>query len=416
MGAYLTKLDALPPAARWQQARAWLLGEPQPFFAELRAERPVLVLPELTLATRYADCSQILRRHATFQVDLYKPKQGEFWMAQDETPVHVREKSVMRAILDREDVPRMRAFIAKTAAERLAQGGTAQAGTLEVVHGVTRAVPIALVQEFFGFAGADARSMFEWSYWSQQDAFHNQPFDHRPDAAAVIKQRERAGFMMGLFLARLIAKTAIAVKLGGGGDKPPARLLRLAFSDGLIDSFDIKRVIFNTGGLLIGAVETTSHCSVNALEEIMSRPDVLARARAAAQDADPAKFDGFAMEALRLRPAFPYFFRTCHHPVVLAQGTPHATPIPVGATVLAVTHSAMSDETIYADPARFDESRATQDNFTFGQGIHECLGKAIGHALIAETVRQVLRLPNVRAAAPVEWQGDVPEKWSLAWG
>ena len=87
MGAYLTKLDALAPAARWQQARTWLLGsEPHPFLTELRGERPVLVLPELTLATTYADCSLILRRHLSFQVDLYKPKQGSYWMAQDETP------------------------------------------------------------------------------------------------------------------------------------------------------------------------------------------------------------------------------------------------------------------------------------------------------------------------------------------
>ena len=412
MGAYLTKLDALAPGARWQQARAWLLGDaPHPFLAELRAERPVLVLPELTLATSYADCSLILRRHISFQVDLYKPKQGSYWMAQDETPVHVREKAVMRALLDRSDLPAMRAFIAATAADRLALG----AGHADVSHGVARAVAISLVQEWFGFDGSDRQSLFEWSYWNQQDAFHNQPFDHRPDAAEVIDKRTRAGFMMGLYLARLVATKTVEVKLGGGGDKPVARLLRLAFSGGLSGDFDIKRVIYNVGGLLIGAVETTNHAVCNALAEIFARPDVLARARAAAADPVPEKFDGFAFEALRFRPAFPYFFRTAHRDVELSSGTPHAVTVPPGATVLAVTQSAMADEHVFAAPERFDETRAMGDTFTFGQGIHECLGKAIGQALVAETVRQVLRLKDVGPAGPPVWQGGVPEQWPIKW-
>ena len=45
-------------------------------------------------------------------------------------------------------------------------------------------------------------------------------------------------------------------------------------------------------------------------------PELLAQAQAAA--ADEATFDGFVFEALRFNPAFPYFFRTCHTPTVLA--------------------------------------------------------------------------------------------------
>lgn len=411
MGAYLTKLDALAPEARWRQARAWLLAEPLPFFAELRAERPVLVTPEVTLATTYADCSLILRRHGSFQVDLYKPKQGEYWMAQDETPVHVREKAVMRALLDRDQVPAMRRWIGETAAARLAAGK----GQIEATHGLARAVALSLVEEWFGFEDADRQKLFEWSYWSQQDAFHNQPFDHRPDAAQVIDKRSKGSFMMALYLARLVAKKTIEVKLGAGGDRPVARLLRLKFSGGLSPDFDIKRVIFNVGGLLIGAVETTNHCVVNALAELFARPDVLARAKVAALDPDPGKIDGFVLEALRFRPAFPYYFRTAHRDVPLSAGTGHQVVVQPGTTVLAVTHSAMHDGHVIPHPERFDETRAQGDNFTFGQGIHECLGKAVGHALVAETVRQVLRCKDVGAAAPVVWQGGVPEQWQLKW-
>lgn len=411
MGAYLTKLDGLAAGARWAQARTWLFNEPTPFFAELRAERPVLALPEVTLATNYADCALILRRHGSFQVDLYKPKQGEYWMAQDETAVHVREKAIMHALLDREQLPAMRKWIGDTAARRLAAGK----GGIEVSHGLARAVALGLVEEWFGFEGADRQKLFEWSYWSQQDAFHNQPFDHRSDAKAVSDKRASSSFMMALYLGRLVARKTLEVKLGGGGDRPVARLLRLFFSGGLSPEFDIKRVVFNIGGLLIGAVETTNHCVVNALAEILRRPDVLERARAAALGPDPARIDGFVLEALRFNPAFPYFFRTAHRDVVLSGETPHAVTIANGTTVLAVTHSAMQDGRVFPDPTRFDETRAQGDNFTFGQGLHECLGKAIGLALVAETVRQVLRVPGIAPAGDIEWRGGVPEHWTFKW-
>ena len=154
---------------------------------------------------------------------------------------------------------------------------------------------------------------------------------------------------------------------------------------------------------------------VRTLAEIFRRPDVLARAKAAALDPDPGKFDGCALEALRFNPAFPYFFRTAHRDVELSGGTAHAATVANGTTVLAVTHSAMQDEHVFPHPAVFDETRAQGDSFTFGQGMHECLGKAVGNALVVEPVRQVLRLKHVAPAAPIVWKGGVPEQWQLKW-
>lgn len=410
MGRYLDEFDATPAAGRWAKARHWLYEESLPFFAELRAERPVLVTPEVTLATTYSDCSLILRNHGIFGVDLYAPKQGPYWMAQDETARHIREKSVMKAILDYEEVPKMRAWIATTAAKLLDDAGW----RIEAVSGLTRAIPVALVQRWFGFTGADPAKLIEWSYWNQQDAFHNQPFDHRPDADAIVAARNKAGLMFGLYLARLVAARTIEVKLGTDDNDPVSRLLKLYFSGGLAMSF--KQVLLNVGGLLIGAVETTNHTACNALQGLLQRPDVLPGAVAAAAEDDPAAFDGYVYEALRFKPAFPYFFRTCHAPTVLSGGTPHAATVQPGTTVLAVTHSAMFDEAVYPRPDVFDPTRPTGDSFTFGQGLHECLGMAIGRAMISEIVRQCLRLPNLRAVAPIGYRSGVPEVYNLAWG
>ncbi len=412
MASYLERLDTTPEDKRWALARGWLFGEPLPFFAELRRERPILALPELTLAARFDDCTDILRQHDVFSVRLYRPKQGDYWMAQDDTAVHWREKSIMRAILDREEIPDIRDFVGQTAATIL----TAAGGSIDAVGGFARAVPTALVREWFGLNHADPAKLIEWSYWNQIDAFWNQPFDAMawPDPDEIVRRRVLADVELAAWLATLTALREAEIKLGRGGNDALSRLLKLSCSGAL--NFDLVRVIENAGGLLIGAVETTSHAVVNVLEFLMQRPEDLARARAAALGDVDSAVDGFVFEAMRFRPAFPYFFRTCERATELGRGTPHETAIAPGTTVLAVTHSAMFDEAALSHPSEFDPSRELGNQFHFGLGIHECLGRAIAQVMIPEIVRQALRLPNL-VAEPVDKKGGpVPEAWAWRWG
>ncbi len=412
--SYLAELDATPAAERWRRVRDWMASSPLALYPELRQYRPVLELPEVTLVTRFHDCVEVLRRHDAFGVDLYAPKQGDYWMAQDDTPAHWREKSIMRAILDREDIPKIRDYVAAKAGALLDQAG----GSIDAVGGLGRAVPIALVQDWFGFADSDPAQLVEWSYWNQMDAFHNQPFDAilRPDPAAIVAHRERVNEAMRDYIVALVRRRVGELQAGASDlpDDPVVRLVKLSFGGAL--RFDVARVVLNVGGLLIGAVETTSHAMVNALAGLLDRPDVLARARNAAEGGEPAEVDGFAFEALRFRPAFPYFFRTCHRPMTLAGGTDHATTVQPGTTVLAVTHAAMHDAGVIADPDRFDPGRAPSDMFHFGLGLHECLGRPIASVMIPEIVRQCLRRPGLRAAGPVDYDGGpVPERFPIAW-
>ena len=410
MGEHLQALDAAAPPARWPLLRAMIAaGDAQPLYAELRAERPVLAFPELTIVTRYGDCATVLRRHDTFGVDLYVPKQGSYWMAEDDTPTHFRDKSIMRAMLDMEQVPAMRAYVGERTDAVLDAAGRA----VDAVAQITRAVPIALVQKFFGFEDASAENLQDWSYWNQQDAFHNQPFDPvtSAEAAHITAERERTNRSLGFFLLRQTAKRAVFVKLGMGGDDPMTRLLRLMFSDGV--KLNLKAVASNAGGLLIGAVETTNHTAANALAYLLADPVRRAAAIAAAPDA--ARFDGHVFEALRFRPAFPYFFRVCHAATTLAGDTPHAATIAPGTTVLALTHAAMFDPAVFPAPDRFDPTRSPLDGFTFGQGLHECLGRAIGAAMVPEIVRRILLRPGIAAAGPIGWKRGVPDALPITW-
>ena len=51
MGTYLDRIDAAPDAEKWPLVRKLMAQERQPFFAELRAERPVMKLPDGIWAT-----------------------------------------------------------------------------------------------------------------------------------------------------------------------------------------------------------------------------------------------------------------------------------------------------------------------------------------------------------------------------
>jgi len=411
MPSYLQRFDATPEAQRWPLVRGWIYNEPLPFFAELRAERPILVMPGMVMATRFDDCTEILRRFDLFSVALYKPKQGSYWMAQDDTAEHWREKALMSAILDREDIPAIRTYVAEKAAALLAAAG----GAIDAVPGLTRAVPIALVQDWFGFSHSDPAKLCKWSYWSQTDAFWNQPFDAFtwPDPAAVVRERELASVEMAAYLAGLVALRDGELKLGMGGHDTVTRLLELSSSKAV--KFDLQRVILNIGGLLIGAVETTSHAVVNALEALMQRPEALAQARAAALTDDPAAVDGFVYEALRFKPTFPYFFRLCEQDAVLGRGAAYETAVAKGTVVLAATHSAMFDSQAFSRPDAFDPGRGQGDQFHFGMGLHECLGRAIAQVMIPEMVRQSLRLNALVAGAVDQKGGPVPEAWPWHW-
>jgi cytochrome P450 len=411
VASYLERFDEAPIAERWALVRSWMREEPLPFFDELRRDRPILRTPEVTLAARFSDCRSILLGHDIFSVAHYRPKQGDYWMAQDDTAIHWREKSIMRAILDPEDIPNIRTYVADKAASLIAAAG----GTMDAVAGLTRAVPLALVQDWFGFADSDPAELKRWSYWNQMGAFWNQPFDSNSvaDPQRIVTEREAANKDMAAYLIGLVQRRAAELQSGRGGTDPVSRLLILSSSKAL--KFDPTRVILNVGGLLIGAVETTSHAAVNALAFLLQDSDDLADARAAALGDDPTAVDGFVFEALRFNPAFQYFFRVCEQDSVLSRGTEYEAAIAKGTTVLAITHSAMFDEEAFDEPSRFDPTRGPGNSFHFGFGLHECLGRAIGEVMILEIVRQGLRL-NGLAVDPIDFAGGpVPESWQWRW-
>jgi cytochrome P450 len=437
---YLAEYDSAATADKYPLVRRWLMTEPLPFFKQLRAQRPILVTPECVLVSRYVDCIDLLQMPGIFTVDLYKPKMGVtatdpgYLMAHDDDAIHYREKNLMKGMLNRNDLPRIRELI-RNSSQHILRGAK---GELDIIHDYCRMVPATLVQDYFGLEDVSKDDLIEWSFWNQYDVFHNQPFDlNSPEDEKYIKDNhDRVTKLLGDYIKKIMLKKLAGVKLeqtrnillvgwnllkGLVGKKalPPkddvlTRMLRSSFADQV--EFDLVRVGVNAGGLLIGAIETTSQAVSQTINFFLQQPELLAKAKAAAQSSDTRLFDNMVWEALRYVPISPYMFRQTSQDYSLAKGTDYETLIPARTNVLVLTQSAMFDDYANTNPNEFNPDRTFYHNFNFGFGEHDCLGKYIGMEMLPEMVKQILLLPDVKAVSVMDYKnGPFPESFRLQW-
>ena len=409
---YLERFDATPEADQFALARGWLDTEALPFVNELREKRPILKTSVCTFVADFADVIEVLRVHQVFTVKPYFAKMDPYLMSQDDTPMHFRDKSAMSAFLDRTDIPRIRTLVGKETKAAL----DAAKGQIDAVPGLTRHVPIRVVEEYFGLQGAPPGKLGEWSYWNQVDAFHNHPWDIVADRQTILDNVTRVKKELVTFIAELLVKQEAAV------------LAHLPLDDTVVnrvmkthiqtpDQFDIKWKGLNIGGLLIGTVETASQATVQALAQLMSRPDVLAAAQAAAKLDDPTTFDGYVWEALRFDPISPYLFRVTNGPYTLGAGRSWQTEIAADTAVLPLVLAAMHDPVRFPNPGVFDPGRQQLTNtFHFGYGLHECMGRYVGGVIIPEIIRQVLLKDDLKVVSPLSFEGKpLPDKFVIGW-
>jgi cytochrome P450 len=78
-------------------------------------------------------------------------------------------------------------------------------------------------------------------------------------------------------------------------------------------------------------------------------------------------------------------------------------PVRAGEYVMLSLASANRDGGHFADPDRFDVTKAPQPHVAFGQGIHHCLGASLARSELAIAFTALFRrLPGLRLAVPLE--------------
>jgi cytochrome P450 len=386
-------------------------GNALPFFKELRDARPILQGQMGTLVAQFRDVEEILHREETFSVSPYLPRMmgviGPFVLSQDITPGYDHDISVMRLVVRREDLQRVKDIVSRHAAEivtQLFQGGA----PVDLVQTLTRKVPVRLADEYFGFSAPRDEQMMAWARACFREFFINllnDPVVRSPAVAAGAEMRQR--------LDVLLAERRAAVV--DGNDDVMGRLLRIQRA-GEVTGLDDDGVCRTLMGLVVGMVETTSQAAVQALLVLLSRPDALANAAAAAKADDDDALSHLVFEALRFRPINPMVVRVAKEDYRLAAGEPHETPIRKGTVVFALTWSAMFDPRVLESPEDFRPDRPDYHYLHFATGRHACFGRYISWIQIPQILKPLLKLEGLRATGAPEYDGTFPQTLRVAAG
>jgi cytochrome P450 len=398
--------------------REWMRTDWRSLFAELREQRPIFVTPAFTVVTRFADVIEVLSHEEVFTVRAFGPRldaalAGPFMLAWDATPMNWRDKGLMQVMLAPGDAAGVRELAGRIADEAL--DAAWPYGRVETVHELFRHVALGVCANYFGFPGPDPQTLSRWTRAVITDGFANFLGDPEVQAASV-----RAGAEMKDYLYGRLAERRAALRAGKVlPDDVFARLVGTTLPAEV--AVDDERIVINMAGLPLGFVESGPGAMVEATEQLLLRPKVLAEAVEAAADPDPARFDRYVWEALRFNPFFKLLPRLCERDYVLAAGTPRSTKIPAGTFVLAAPASAMFDADVVAEPDEFRPDRPGHHQLFFGHGHHACLGVHPARTVICEAVRRLLLRPGVHMLPSPEGEivranGIFPDRFVLGLG
>jgi cytochrome P450 len=150
-----------------------------------------------------------------------------------------------------------------------------------------------------------------------------------------------------------------------------------------------------------GGAETPSHLISSALYECFQNPAVLAAVKND-PDALPLVID----ETFRHMSPVRFLGRTAARDIEL-----HGKTIPADSVILSYIASACRDETVFADPDRFDIRRdGLSRHLALGLGPHYCIGAVVGRLMCGLALGMTFeRMPDLRPASDsVQW---LPSSW-----
>jgi cytochrome P450 len=388
----------------------------------LRAFLPTLVLPRqligaypntgTAIVTRYQDVVEVLDRDADFEV-VYEPKMraitgGEnFFLGMQDSALYSRDVSNMRLAMRRADVDTIVEPLARGLAEHLVGE---QSNRIDVPRDLSLLVPTAIVTDYFGIANGGKDDLVEWStlmFWYLFVDLAGDPMlECRAfDAAASC---------------RSVIDAAIADRKATGEIKDDVLGRCLVLQKAGLPGMDDLGIRDNLIGLVIGAIPTISKACVQALDQLLDRPQALASARAAALAGDDALFAAHVFEAFRFNPVNPLIYRRAVRDTRIAAGSPRARRIPKGTMVLAANLSAMFDPLKIEAPEEFRTDRPWGDYMLWGYGLHTCFGAYINRAVIPAILKPLIAKPGLRRASGSAGRIDgggtpFPQHFSVEW-
>lgn len=379
--------------------------------------KPILSVGKLVLVTRHEDVCEVLDRDEDFTVAegnaaTMDRVNGPFILGMDRSAQYVRERSLLQQCVHDGDAERIRGLVSATAAE-LVDHARAR-GRIDVVQGLARPAAVRLVADYFGVAGPDQATMMRWMREIFHETFLNVGGD--PD---VRKAGEVSGAEFHAWADDLIATRQS--QISAGEPAPDDFLTRLVRLQGRHETrLSDEGVRRNIGGVVVGAVETTSKATAHAIDQLLRHGDAHRRARRAAVAGDIDEVGRCTWEALRFNPINPVLSRHVARTSLVAAGTTRERCIPAGRTVYAAVLPAMFDPSVFPDPGKFRVDRPASAYLHFGYGLHTCFGRYVNLIQVPGLIAELLRLEHLRPAPGREgtmiYDGPFPDRFLLDFG
>lgn len=279
-------------------------------------------------------------------------------------PAHTRLRGLVGRAFTPRQVARLRPQI-RAMAHRLIDEA-AEAGEVDLVATFCHALPLEVLCAMVGIE-ADDRVLFERWTDTVSSAF-----------SAVIPRESLAAIERAIVEFDAAATGLIERRRRAHANETLLDALIAAEEAGeRLSNVELRALILN---LLFAGHDTTKSLLANALWTLAAHPDELAKLRA-----QPELVASAVEEVARFETPIPSIPRIATAPFAVDDFT-----IPAGAYVAFSVPAANRDPRRFADPDRFDVARNDSRHFTFGHGVHHCVGAAIARAEIQEAIAALL--------------------------
>ncbi len=357
------------------------IDDPYPALHRLRAEEPVHRAEQLSawIVTSHEHCLDVLRDHETYSSTL-RGAEGPLGrhiehqrretvlrdaarMAQSDPPEHTRLRGIVSRTFTPRYVESLRPFVEREVARLLE--GVQPSEPWDVLSGLARPLPIAVIAEQLGAPSGDREQVMAWTRSLLQLA----------SAADLSPQRRREAEAARDGMLDYLERVA-----RGESGEPGALITALARTVGDDERLQPMELLALTVDLAIAGNDTTAGMLANGTLALARHPEqqeILRR--------EPAHLRDAIEEMLRWDPPTQTAVRVAAKEARLGKRT-----IRPGQTVIAMLAAANRDPAVFRDPDRFDVTREAEGrHLAFGMGIHYCLGAPLAR-IEAETAFRAL--------------------------
>jgi cytochrome P450 len=358
--------------------------DPFPVWERLRHEAPLFhdTVDDVYLLTRYDDVAAVLRDDVTYSTWIYKTwfatVMGDTFAMHDGER-HARERARIAPHLVGAPLERLLRPAVEAAATSVVAGLPVEA---DLVGPFTFRLPGLVMASLFSLAGEDAERFLRLAgaiSWGLVGG-------EAEVAAGVAARRE------------LEAWTAARLEQRRRDGHAPDDLLQwLVEPDASGVLLDDDYIRTNVNFLAAAGSSTVDYALRNVLWALLAHPE----AATAVVGGDADLLDRVVTETFRYAPPVPYEGRITTEEVEW-----HGVPVPKGSIVRVSLASATNDETVFAQPRRFDPGRAdlwpgdsrggiqrddAASHLAFGLGSHFCAGYKLSRLEAREGLLRLFR-------------------------